>query len=275
MLSLLKIEWLKLKKYAAFWWMLGIVALTYPGVNMLFHAIYDGITGKGQKGGEIFKQLLGNPFSFPYAWQSVGYFSSIFVMVPAILVIMIISNEYTYKTNRQNVIDGWSRSEFVLSKLLDVFIISLVVTLTFTIVASIFGMLYSTDISQARWHEQLKYIPLFLLQTFAQLTIAFLLGFIIRRSFIALGIFLFYFVIVEPIAVQYIRKNTSFPAVADFFPLEISDQIIPPPAFFGKFGNEGDYEKALAQINIHVVYTCLLTAGIWWLCFSIYNKKDI
>ena len=28
MLALLKIEWLKLKKYRAFWWMLGIVMLT-------------------------------------------------------------------------------------------------------------------------------------------------------------------------------------------------------------------------------------------------------
>jgi hypothetical protein len=40
MLSLIKIEWLKIKRYPAFWWMLGIVALTYPGVNTMFYYIY-------------------------------------------------------------------------------------------------------------------------------------------------------------------------------------------------------------------------------------------
>jgi len=40
MQALIKIEWLKIKKYPAFWWMLGIVALTYPGINYMFHHVY-------------------------------------------------------------------------------------------------------------------------------------------------------------------------------------------------------------------------------------------
>ena len=42
------IEWLKIKKYPAFWWMLGIVALTYPSINLMFLNVYDEISkGKG------------------------------------------------------------------------------------------------------------------------------------------------------------------------------------------------------------------------------------
>ena len=37
MTSLLKTEWLKLKKYWAFWLMTGIVALTYPGINYMMY----------------------------------------------------------------------------------------------------------------------------------------------------------------------------------------------------------------------------------------------
>ncbi|MFK5098226.1 hypothetical protein, partial [Klebsiella pneumoniae] len=74
----------------------------------------------------IAKLLLGNPFVFPEVWQTVAYFSSFFVLLPSILVIMLVTNEYTYKTHRQNIIDGWSRNEFLLSKLIDVAIISLV-----------------------------------------------------------------------------------------------------------------------------------------------------
>ena len=58
MLLLIKIEWLKLKKYPAFWWMLGIVALTYPGVNMMFHGIYDSMTSSKDMAGNMMKMLI-------------------------------------------------------------------------------------------------------------------------------------------------------------------------------------------------------------------------
>ncbi|MBC7586734.1 MAG: ABC transporter permease [Chitinophagaceae bacterium] len=274
MLSLIKIEWLKIKKYPAFWWMLGIVALTYPGVNMMFHGIYDSMTSKTQKGGDMFKMLLGNPFAFPEAWHTVAYFSSWFLVVPAILVIMIISNEFTYKTNRQNIIDGWTRNEFILSKLFDVLIVAVVVTLAYTIIAVSFGFAYSTDLEKMRWIEEWRYIPLFLLQTFAQLSIAFLLGFLFKRSFIALGVFLFYFMILEPIGVGVIQKFSSFPSLASYLPLEISDKLIPPATFIGRLNKEA-YDKNLMEINIHILYTCLLTTAIWGLCFYINRKRDL
>src|ERR1700761_3667028 len=99
-MELLRIEWLKIKKYPAFWWMLGIVALTYPGINLGCYNIYLDITSRKDMTGAIAKSILGNPFSFPEVWHSVAYYSSIFVLIPAILVIMIITNEYQYRTHR-------------------------------------------------------------------------------------------------------------------------------------------------------------------------------
>ncbi|MFX4865127.1 hypothetical protein ABTB62_20315, partial [Acinetobacter baumannii] len=65
MRSLVTIEWLKIKKYPAFWWMLIIVLLTYPGINIMFYYVYEKvITGK-EMTNNIAKLLLGNPFVFP------------------------------------------------------------------------------------------------------------------------------------------------------------------------------------------------------------------
>lgn len=275
MLLLLKIEWLKIKKYPAFWWMLGIVTLTYPGVNMMFHNIYEQITHRKDVTGNIAKFLLGNPFAFPEAWHSVGYFSSWFVMVPAILVIMLVSNEYNFKTHRQNVIDGWSRNEFVTSKLLDVFIVTLVATVMYVLVAAIFGFYYSDSINVSRWNEELQYIPLFMLETFAQLSIAFLLGFLLRKAFIALGIYFFYLIIVENVAKAYLAfKGLSF---GQYLPLEISNRLVPRPNFLGRINPESNeaYKKMLSEINIHVLLTLLLTAFIWWICYKVYQRKDL
>jgi len=272
MLALIKIEWLKIKKYPAFWWMLGIVALTYPGINLMFYRIFLQITTRKDMTGAVAKSLLGNPFAFPETWHSVGYFSSFFVMIPAILVIMIITNEYQYKTHRQNVIDGWSKEQFITSKILDVAIITIVASIMYLLTAAGYGFTVQDD-NKANWMEEIKYIPLFLLQTFAQLTIAFLLGFLIKKAFIALGIFIFYFLIIENIATGLL-KNVVKTSVGRFLPLEISDKLIPVPKFLGKI-DEASYNQNLAEVNEHIVYTILLTAGIWWLCYFVYRKRDL
>lgn len=275
MLLLLRIEWLKIKKYPAFWWMLGIVTLTYPGVNMMFHNIYEQITQRKDMTGNIAKFLLGNPFAFPDAWHSVAYFSTWFVMVPAILVIMLISNEYTFKTHRQNIIDGWSRNQFVTSKLLDVFIITIVATLMYFIVAAIFGFYYSDSASVSRWDEELQYIPLFMLQTFSQLSIAFLLGFLIRKAFIALGIYFFYLIIVENALKAYLAFKGF--TIGQYLPLEISNRLVPRPNFLGRINPESNaaYKKMLTEIDIHVLLTIVLTSIVWFICYKVYQKKNL
>lgn len=274
MLSLIKIEWLKIKKYPAFWWMLGIVALTYPGVNAMFYYGYLQATTGKEMTSNIAKLLLGNPFAFPEAWHSVAYFSSFFILLPSILVIMLVTNEYTFRTHRQNVIDGWSRSEFITSKLFDVMIVAGIATLVYILVAAGFGM-YADSSSTYQWSLQLQYVPLFLLQTFAQLSIAFLLGYLIKKAFIALGIFLFYYLVIENIAVAWARFKAD--DIGRFLPFEISDRLIPSPAFFGRFGKDAKagYERALSLVPEHVIYTILLTIAIWLICYAVHKKRDL
>ena len=274
MLSLLKIEWLKIKKYPAFWWMLGIVTLTYPGINLMFLNVYGQITKGKEVTNSLAKMLLGNPFAFPETWHTVAYFSSFFILLPSILVIMLVTNEYNYRTHRQNIIDGWSRSQYISSKLIDVAIISGVVLLVYVAVAAGFG-LYSDDLSWNRWAEQLQYIPLFFLQTFAQLSVAFLLGYLVKKAFIALGIFLFYYLILENIAVG-ILKLKKLP-IDRFLPFEISDRILVSPAFMGNFGKDAKagYELALSQVPQQVALTIVLTFVIWLICYKVHQKRDI
>ena len=273
MLTLIKIEWLKIKKYPAFWWMLLIVMLTYPGINLMFYKGYVNATSR--KGiGDIAKTLLGNPFEFPETWHSVAYFSSFFILLPAILVIMLVTNEYNFRTHRQNIIDGWSRQQYITSKLFDVLIVSVIVTLVY-IAVSIFLGIYVDNGTMYSWKQQLQYIPLFLLQTFSQLSIAFLMGYLIKKAFIALGLFLFYYMIIENIAATYAKFKLN--DIGRFLPFEISDRLIPSPAFFGRFGKDmkDGYEKALSAVPEHVVYTLILTTGIWLICYAVHKRRDL
>ncbi len=271
MTSLLRVEWLKMRKYNAFWWLMGLTTIAYPGINYIFYNIYLEITRENTQAGQVAKMAIGNPYSFPEVWHTVAFCTSLFLFIPAILVIMFITNEYSFRTHRQNVIDGWSRKQFVTSKLIDVLILTFIITVLYVAITLITGFASHTRLIRDTWGMS-YYIGLFALQTFSQLSIAFLVGFFVRKAFIALGIFVIYFFPVEPILVT-VMDHYKIP-VAPYMPLEVSDRIIPKPAFFGKFDMEG-YQKSLDGIQQHVVFTIILTSAIWLLCYWFNNKRDL
>lgn len=274
MLSLLKIEWLKIKNYPAFWWMLVIVLLTYPGINIGFFYIYEDITTGKDIANQLARTFLGNPYAFPETWHTVAYFSSHFIFLPAILVIMLVTNEYNFKTNRQNIIDGWSRSEFISSKLIDVLIISFIATFVYFLVALGFGFKADPN-NWSRCFEQLYYVPLFYVQIFSQLSIAFLLGYFVRKAFIALGIFIFYNLIVENILVGYLTLKKI--PITGFLPFEVSDRILVLPAFISNLGVDAKskYQASLEIVPQQVLYSLIFTAIIWGICYKVHQKRDI
>lgn len=272
MQTLIRTEWLKMRKYNAFWWILGVTALSYPGINYIFYMVYDNLLNQPTQAAQLAKMYIGNPYSFPDVWHTVAYFSSWFVFIPAVVVIMFITNEYTFKTHRQNIIDGWSRKQFVTSKLIDVVIISLIITILYFAVSMASGFANQTRLIRDTWGSS-QYIGLFALQTFAQLSIAFLIGFLIRKAFLALGIFLFYYIIFEPIIVGLLKVYGK--DMGRFMPLETSDRIIPVPAFLGKLETKENYQKALDAIQQHVILTVIITAVIWFICYRINSRRDL
>jgi ABC-type transport system involved in multi-copper enzyme maturation permease subunit len=271
MINLLRTEWLKIRKYRAFWWMTGVIALSYPGINYIFYQIYSQLVHKEGGTAEMIKMLIGNPFTFPEVWHTVAYASSIFIFIPAIVVIMFITNEYTYKTHRQNIIDGWSRKQFLTSKLIDVLLVSFLVTLLFTLVALVIGLVNKSEASGDIWNGA-HYIGLFFLQAFAQLSIAFLIAFLTRKAFVALGLFLFYYLIFEPVLVGLAKFKLN--DAGRFMPLELSDRLIPVPAFLGRI-DEKAYEASMAAVNMHIVYSLILLLIVWLLCFRINSRRDL
>jgi len=270
-MNLLQTEWLKIRKYKAFWWTTAIIALSYPGINYIFYQIYREVMAKGDTAKQMVKMLVGNPFTFPEVWHTVAFASSLFICIPSIAVIMFITNEYTYKTHRQNIIDGWSRNQFLTAKLIDVLLVALLTTFIYAVVALVIGFVNKEDATASVFSGS-YYIGLFALQSFSQLTIAFLLALLIRKAFIALGIFIFYFFPLEPIMAGLSREFLN--DAGRFLPLEISDRLIPVPAFFGRLNPEG-YKASLAAVNYHILYTVLLTALVWGLCYRINSRRDL
>jgi ABC-type transport system involved in multi-copper enzyme maturation permease subunit len=265
---------MKIKQYPAWWILIGIVALTYPATIVAAHSFYTSATEGTSDAKMLAKMILGNPFSFPNAWHTIAYFSSFFILLPAILVIMLITNEFQYKTHRQNVIDGWSRTQFITGKLIDVFIITLWVTLIYFLVALYFGATNSNGNWYDAWTE-FYFVGLFFIQTFSQLSIAFLLGFLLKRAFMAMAFLVFYYMVLENILVGVAKWKLN--DWGRFLPFEVSDRMIPVPGFYAKFGDDmkNSYELTLAKIPEHTFFTICITLAIWLICFRIFSRKDL
>ena len=271
MFHLLKTEWLKIKNYPGFWWIMAVTILSYPGINGIFYVTYKEQTANEKTAAKMIKMLIGNPFEFPEVFRTVAFSSSLFITIPAILVIMLITNEYTYKTNRQNIIDGWSRNEFIIAKFYNVVIVSLIVIALYILVT--LGIGFSTTGSDvANRFELAHYVGYYSLQVFAQLSFAFLLGILIKRAFIALGTFIFYKIIVENIGAAFMMKYAN--DAGRFLPTESSDRLTPIPAFLGKLDADS-YQKALSLLNQQALITVGYIILFWGLVFWIYKKRDL
>ncbi|MEY2834738.1 MAG: hypothetical protein RLZZ557_400 [Bacteroidota bacterium] len=274
--NIFQIEWLKVKHYRAFWVLLSITAISFPGVNAIAYFAFKNAADGPSQGGQLMKMLLGNPFAFPQTFHTTAYLSSFFAFIPAVVVIMLITNEFQFKTHRQNIIDGWQKRTFIWGKFIGVLFITLLVTIFYVAVASTLGFIATKEINGAVLDEKANFIPLFSLQLFSQLSVAFLLGLLIRKAFIAYGIFIFYTFIVENILVGIfkLKSKTLGYDYGHFLPFEISDRLIPVPPAIGKF-NEVDYKMAMASIEQHVYYSLILTLLVWFMAFYIYKKRDL
>lgn len=273
-MNLIKTEWLKIKNYPGFWWVLGICMLSYPGINYIFHFIYlQEVKNSKNMVAQIASGLIKEPFAFPEVFRTAAYTSSLFVFIPAILVIMLISNEYSYKTHRQNIIDGWSRSQFMWAKFINVLIVTFIITSLTLLVSLLIGFLNKTNNTGFQF-SQLKFTFFFFLQVLSQLSFAFLLGLLVRKAFLALGIFIFYSIVLETVFVGLLRYYFKDKNYQSFLPIQASDNVTPVPTFFSQIANEGT-DKGLEFINQQIGLTILYTIIFWGLCFLIYKKRDL
>jgi ABC-2 type transport system permease protein len=218
----LRVEWLKIKNYRTFWILLSVIVVCIPAFNYVIYDFTDNSFPKfnGQS-------LLGNPFSFPYVWQTVPYNAGILIFIPAILIITLFTNEFTFRTHRQNIIDGWSRARFIRIKLVEIFLLNLFVTLVAVLTCFYFGILTHTPVqSKAGWHEY-RFILFFFVEMMDYSLIALLIAMLISRAGLAMGIF-FLYMIIEQFVVSLGRNKYKVTWV-DYLPEEVSDRLIPQP----------------------------------------------
>jgi ABC-2 type transport system permease protein len=225
MLNLLKIEWLKIKTYRTFWVLFLCFVIFYPA--SFFFTASKFMSSRDITAEErVLKGMLGAPFSFPGAWLSSAYFAGIFFIIIGMLFILLITNEVQYRTHRQNIIDGWSRMNFLMAKASVMIVLVLVATLLVAVCGYFVGNKYAYD-SSSNASEGLQYIGYFAIMALLYLMVAFLIAILIKRT--GLAIIIYFAVVCILDNILWLTFYAQDSQIAHFMPLEVVDALVPNP----------------------------------------------
>lgn len=223
-------------------------------------------------------------FNFPYIWHFNTFITAFFKLFLAIVIVSMMSNEYSNKTIKQNLIDGLSKKEFVLSKFLTVISFSLISTIFVFVVSMILGLIYSDYNEISIIFSDLEFLLAFFVKLMGFFSFCLFLGVLVKRSAFALG-FLILWQVFEGFTRGMIRwklfdgETTDF--IMGFFPLNAMWNLIKEP-----FSRLGAVQSVANQIGEEIAlnyrvhwYEILIVLA--WTCIFIYlshkllKKRDL
>ncbi len=219
--------------------MSGLFLLSTWAINFIPYEIQEKVFEKSNNlngnndGAAMVKMVVGDkPYAFPKVWQATADVSSFLLVIAGLIMIIVVTNEYSFKTHRQNIIDGLSRTQFIMVKLADGLVIAVVSTVWVILTALFFGFYEGhTSLSFENFH----YIFYFFLQALSYCWLAVLFGILFKRSGIAIGVFFLYTIILEnaiaAILNRVLPESFFMRGSGNYLPIESSDQLMPFPAF--------------------------------------------
>ena len=268
MIKLLRIEWLKLRNSRAFIIIGGfyIILMALVAYGMGSFEVTTGSEDGIQTTLNLGKLGV---FDFPYIWQNITYIAGFFKYILAIIVVIFICNEYSYRTVRQNVIDGLSRREFITSKLLMILVYSVVSTVVVVLITSVLGLIFSNNRAMDVIFLKLDFVLAYFLEVFVYLIFAFFVASMIKRTgFVIITLILYTFVI-EPIAVWQIGEP-----IGSFFPVQSIRDMSEIP--FKRYVKDILELDIIEHAGIGAMFrTILWGAGIATLTYYLFGKRDI
>lgn len=224
-------------------------------------------------------------FNFPFIWHFNTYIAAILKFFLAIVIVSMMANEYSYGTLKQNLIDGMSKKELVLSKFLTVVAFALASTVFVFVMSLILGLCFSSYTEVSIIFSDLEYVLAFFVKLTGFFSLCLFLGILVKRSAFAIG-FLLVLSIAEGIA-KGVLTFKIFPDspiagyITQFFPLEAMSNLIVEPfsrlslvkTIGSQIGveNTKDYGVAFTTILIVLVWVCILNL----LSYKILKKRDL
>ncbi len=254
MRRLLQIEFIKVKSYRAFWAIIGIYALIF-------------LLSTATMGRMMPDSPLYSFYSFPDVWHNLAYVAGYLNILPSILIIMLVANEYAYKTFRQNLIDGLSRKELVYSKFMLIAAVALFCIFFIFIWGMARGIIAGHFDTIGEMFQKMYLLFYLFIQIAGYMSLAALIAFIFKRAAFSILIFLVYVVALERI----IRWRTE-DSIDRFFPMKVFGGLIPDT---GSISFQGMFETSVLSPEWSVVIAVLYVLVFFGASLLLMEKSNL
>ncbi|MFP4846543.1 ABC transporter permease [Winogradskyella sp. PE311] len=220
-------------------------------------------------------------FNFPIIWHITTFFASYFKFFFAIVVVSMIGNEYSNKTLKQNLIDGLSKKEFILSKFYTIVFFSLCATALIGIASFLIGLYYSSYTEASIIFREVEFLLAYFVKLVGFFSLCLFFGMLLKRSAFALA-FLVVLYILEWIifwgAYEAFGNADSAFKVKNMLPLESMYKLIDQPIqriVMTKFPEKTDiaYDYGVHWYEIAVVLGW--SALFIFLSYRLLKKRDL
>ncbi|WP_445756410.1 ABC transporter permease [Polaribacter sp.] len=227
-------------------------------------------------------------FNFPYIWHFNTYIAAILKFFLLLVIVSMMSNEYSYKTLKQNLIDGMSKKEFILSKFYMVLAFALISTIFVFVVSLILGLVYSDYNELSIITTDLEYLLAFFIKLLGFFSFGLFLGILIKRSAFAVAGMLVW-LIGEGICKGFLYYNfrgSKNPGekvdwFMQFLPLEAMTNLIKEP--FSRLGAVRTIANTMVESftkNYNVQFSAILIVLFWtfifiFLSYKLLEKRDL
>jgi len=223
-------------------------------------------------------------FNFPYIWHFNTFVTAFFKLFLAIVIVSMMANEYSNKTIKQNLIDGLSKKEFVLSKFLTVLTFALVSTVFVFVVSLILGLIFSDFDELSIIFSDLEFLLAFFVKLVGFFSFCLFLGILVKRSAFALG-FLVLWQIFELVFRGLIRwklfEADTTEIIMSFFPLQAMFNLIKEPVTrIEAVQTVASQVGEQINLNYHVHWYEVLIVLVWTAIFiyssyALLKKRDL
>lgn len=251
MVRLLKIELNKIIYNKTIWIILGLYIVLFAPVAFGFDNIlktFAAASAKRQQSGmaDLLQQGY-SVFNFPGIWHNMAYLASWFKLLLALIIITIVTNEYSYKTLRQNIIDGMSKWEIIWAKELVIIAFSIIAVILLVILALVLGNTQN-NVSVFTGSSILIVYFVTLLIYF---NLAYFLSSWLKKSGFTFGILLLYTIVIENIGAAKLSPDYS-----RFLPMHLIGNMLPNP-MSKIIGQNAVSDFSILNIGIGAFYIAL------------------
>lgn len=210
-------------------------------------------------------------YQFPHVYDFFAWISSWFNILLAIIVIVLVSNEFRYRTFKQHIIDGLSREDLIIGKINMLLIIAVYGLILVFLASLVSGFIVNGD--DTSFYRGMDILLIYFVQTLSYISMGLLFAILFRNNALAIITFILYL-----FPGELIIRKLFFPSVENYFPAKLISDLTPFPEYVtqgfsmqglsGQMNVNTQVEHTLSQgqsVIISVVYLIVFLGISYWL----------